>query len=73
MKYAVLSRKPRPATAWQTRDGNQYDWGLCTTAALPLEENSDPETRPAAASCGNESFFGLNAVDLDYFNPTLFQ
>jgi hypothetical protein len=61
------------ATTWQTRDGNQYDWGLCTSAALPLAENPDPEARPAAATCGKESFFGLSGVNLDYFNPSSFQ
>jgi hypothetical protein len=65
--------KPWGATTWQTRDGNRYDWGLCTSAALPLAENPDPEARPAAVTCGKESFFGLSAVNLDYFNPSLFQ
>jgi hypothetical protein len=40
---------------------------------MPLEQNPDPEARAAATACGNESFFGLNVVDLDYFNPILFQ
>jgi hypothetical protein len=64
---------PWSSTTWQTRNGNQYDWGSCTTAGLPLEQNPDPEARPAATSCGNNSYFGLNAVDLDYFNPSLLQ
>jgi hypothetical protein len=62
---------PFGSTGWQTRSGNQYDWGLYTPAALPLEENGDPEAKPARG-CGSEPFFGLSAVDLDYFNPALF-
>jgi hypothetical protein len=53
---SLVPWKPWGTTTWQTRDGNQYDWGLC-----------------AGATCGNESFFGLTAVNLDYFNPSLFQ
>jgi hypothetical protein len=63
---------PWGSTTWQGRSGNQYDWGSCAKAALPLEQNADPEARPAV-KCGNNSYFSLNAVDLDYFNPTLFQ
>ena len=70
--------KPWSSTAWQTRSGNQYDWKLCTAAAAAAAtaaaQNPDPEALPAATpKCGNETFFGLSAVNLDYFDPTLFK
>jgi hypothetical protein len=64
--------KPWSSTTWQTRNGNQYDWGLYTTTAQALEENADPEAKPTK-DCTSGPFFGLSDVDLDYFNPVLFQ
>jgi hypothetical protein len=49
--------KPWGSTTWQVRNGNQYDWGSCANTG----------------KCGNDSYFGLTAVDLDYFDPSLFR
>ena len=66
---------PSGPTTWQTRGGDQYDWGYYTTTGLALEQNPDPEAKAAASSCiaKPEGFFGLVPVDLDYFDPLLFQ
>jgi hypothetical protein len=71
----LLPFTPSGSTTWQTRSGDQYDWGFYTTAAPPLEQNSDPEAKPSASSCivKLEGFFGLIPVDLDYFDPSLFE
>jgi hypothetical protein len=63
---------PWGPTTWQTRSGNRYDRGLFTAAVLPSQQNADPEAKPAAR-CGDETFFGLNSVALDYFDPSLFR
>lgn len=56
---------PYSSTTWQTRSGNQYDWGIVDTSA------------GASKTCSGETdLFGLSstsAFDLDYFDPALFQ
>jgi hypothetical protein len=56
---------PYSPTTWQTRSGNQYDFGLA------------PASSGGAPACqGETGLFGLRGaatLQLDYFDPTLFQ
>jgi hypothetical protein len=64
--------KPWGPNTWQTRSGNQYYFGSYSPSATGRD--ADPEAKPANKGCNNpEPFFGLNTVDLDYFDPALFQ
>jgi hypothetical protein len=68
---------PYSPLGWQVRSGNQYDFGLAPTgddqsevsATLMGEEN--PSNGPP--SCGGDQLFGVKALDLDFFDPALFQ
>jgi hypothetical protein len=63
--------------------GNQYDWGLKNPGSnieqlAPSWDEYELGLAPAAVrACGGEpGLFGLSStsmVDLDYFDPTLFQ
>jgi hypothetical protein len=68
---------PYSSTTWQARSGNQYDWGFAkpaSSAVAPSWDEYELGIAPAAkAPCGGDTLFGLPAVDLDYFNPALFQ
>jgi len=72
---------PYSSTTWQARSGNQYDWGFASTSSsiiAPSWDEYELGLAPAAkrACSGESNLFGLPAsstLDLDYFDPTLFQ
>jgi hypothetical protein len=72
--------KPWGSTTWQTRSGNQYDWGLFKPGASQtgMGDTSWDDDTPEAKSAGqcitntSRTLFGLTSVELDYFDPTLF-
>ena len=64
--------KPWSTNAWSARSGNQYYFGKYSATANAAD--FDPEAKPANKGCNNpDPFFMLDNVDLDYFDPTLFQ
>jgi hypothetical protein len=73
---------PYSSTTWQTRAGNQYDWGFAKPAAgatnvAPSWDEYELGLAPAAkrACSGESNLFVLSStstLDLDYFDPTLF-
>ena len=72
---------PYSSNTWQARSGNQYDFGLYNPAdsiVAPSWDEYELGLAPAAkrACSGETNLFGLPAsstLDLDYFDPTLFQ
>ncbi len=72
---------PYSSTTWKERRGNQYAWGFLHPSSPPIAPSWDEYElglAPAAVrACGGETnLFGLtgsSTVDLDYFDPTLFQ
>jgi len=72
---------PYSSTTWQARSGNQYDFGLAppasTSVAGPANEYETGLVIAAQRACsGDAGLFGLpsNAtLNLDYFDPALFQ
>jgi hypothetical protein len=56
----IVPFKPYSSLTWQGRSGNQYDFGLVGPAGQ-------------AGACNGDAFFGLSNVNMDYFDPTLFQ
>jgi hypothetical protein len=68
----LLPWKPWSTNAWSARSGNQYYFGKYSATANAAD--FDPEAKPANKGCNNpDPFFMLDNVDLDYFDPTLFQ
>ena len=57
----LLPFQPYSSASWQSRSGNQYDFGLYNPA-------------PPATPCNGNALFGITAqdVDLDYFDPSVF-
>jgi hypothetical protein len=76
------SFKSYPNSGWTFRSANQYNFGVYTPAAgadesdltaSSMRDYSSTEDYAAAAStCLSDPLFGIGAVDLDFFNPTLF-
>jgi hypothetical protein len=75
--------KAYPNSAWTFRSGNQYNFGVYTAAADLDESDLTPssmrdypamgDVAPAASACTAQPLFGIASVDLDFFDPTLFQ
>jgi len=72
---------PYSSTTWQARSGNQYDFGFYSpansTVAASWDEYELGLAPAAKRACGGDpNLFGLTGtptLDLDYFDPTLFQ
>ena len=73
----ILPFTPYSALSWQARSANQYDFGVVSPPNPTLqtdqssEEYDDPENA-SGSPCSGEQIFGTT-LDLDYFDPTLFQ
>jgi hypothetical protein len=72
------SFKAYPNSAWTFRSANQYNFGVYTPATGVDDDESDltassMRDNAAASSCTSPALFGLKSVDLDFFDPTLFQ
>jgi hypothetical protein len=65
---------PYPNFGWQVRSGNQYDFGLAAPGAdwSHLRASLMEETPSKNSPCNGEALFGIS-VDLDAFDPALFQ
>jgi hypothetical protein len=78
---ALVPFTPYCFTTWQARSGNQYDFGLynpASSSVAPSWDEYELGAAPAAkrACSGESNLFGLPAsstLDLDCFDPTLFQ
>jgi len=74
----VVAFQPYPKTnGWQTRSGNQYDFGLASSGtddsdlgASSMAEGD--EAMGVTPACGGNNLYGIT-VDLDVFDPNLFQ
>jgi hypothetical protein len=65
---------PYSSLSWQARSGNQYDFGLAGSAADQSELSASlmEEAPSKSAGCQGNALFGIT-VDVDVFNPALFQ
>ena len=73
-----------PNSGWTFRSGNQYNLGIYTPATGAVDDESDltassmrddagtEDYAGTKASCKANPLFGITSVDLDFFDPTLF-